>query len=155
LQQDDGRIVVVAYSTSVAANGVKTPVILRYTSTGQLDTTYGASGVTVVQLGPQDYTPVGASLDTRGGVYGLAVAVTNVSFFLFRLNDQGVPDAQFGAAGKVYFSADTFSTSTPRYRAPILSLFAMTATADGGIALAGYHDYMQFTNCCYLYRGLV
>ena len=162
LVRSDGRIVVVANTRP--NGGVARPAVIRYSSTGPLDQGFGVGGYTEFVLGAQDYFAVAAAQDGLGRIYILAQGPQvqdgsntggPTDYRLLRVDDTGALDAGFGNGGMVQFKASDYSTSNPLYHLPVLLLQGLVATSDGGVAVAGTYDYQQFTNCCYLARGLV
>jgi uncharacterized delta-60 repeat protein len=160
--RSDGRIVVVANTRP--NGGVARPAVIRYSSTGPLDQGFGVGGYAEFVLGAQDYFAVAAAQDALGRIYILAQGPQVLDgsntggptdYRLLRVDDAGALDAGFGNGGMVQFKASDYSTSNPLYHLPVLLLQGLVATSDGGVAVAGTYDYQQFTNCCYLARGLV
>jgi len=97
--QPDGKIVLIGQG----ANG-EAILVQRYTTSGQLDTTFGTSGTTFVQ-GTADEKGTSIAVQPDGKIVGLGSdfeqlgAPYRSSFLLFRLNADGSPDTSFGLAG--------------------------------------------------------
>jgi uncharacterized delta-60 repeat protein len=113
--QSDGKIVVVgrAEDPSVTAPTRTTAsdlVFFRLTTTGQLDTTFGTQGKTVVSLGntPDDQV-WGLDIDAQNRVYAFAsgqtsdTTRTDADRYVVRLTDGGVLDTTFATTGKATF----------------------------------------------------
>lgn len=125
--QPDGKILV----AGVAFNGFNNDfIVVRFQSTGSLDTAFGTSGVAWIDVdGGHDFgQAMGLQLDGRIVVAGYArVGVTN-DFALARLESDGSADTSFGAGGV---------TTTP-ILADNDEARALTIQPNGKIVVAGY-----------------
>jgi uncharacterized delta-60 repeat protein len=113
--QSDGKIVVVgrAEDPTATAPTLTTPsdlVFFRLTTTGQLDTTFGTQGKTVVSLGDTPDDQVWSlDIDAQNRVYAFGsgqtsdTSRTDADRYVVRLTDAGIVDTTFGTAGKATF----------------------------------------------------
>jgi uncharacterized delta-60 repeat protein len=102
LVQPDGRVVVVG--DTAASGAPKDAFIARYTSDGQVDTSFGGGdGVTVFNFGGTDdiATCVARQSDGKLVVAGLTGDTAQLDFFVARFNTNGTLDTSFSADGKV------------------------------------------------------
>jgi len=99
-EQANGGIVVV--STFSEPTTAQTAIgLLRYTSTGQPDATFGANGRTVTTFpGGVNVTPIGFAQQSDGA-FVVAVQVVPGDMGLARFTANGVLDTTFGIAGTV------------------------------------------------------
>ena len=102
-EQSDGDIVAVAQVDFV--NNVGTGIgLVRYTSTGELDTTFGTNGITVTTFAGIAFDPFGFAVQTNGDFLVGGVATTKSGrneFGLARYSSNGVLDTTFGTGGLV------------------------------------------------------
>ncbi len=92
--QDDGKIVVVAHSSS------KEPTIMRYNSNGSLDTSFDDDG--------KIETNNGYSVAVQSDGKILVGSRSNSNYLLMRYNENGSLDTSFDGDGKVeYYSANS------------------------------------------------
>jgi uncharacterized delta-60 repeat protein len=100
-EQSDGDIVAVAQVDFV--NNVGTGIgLVRYTSTGELDTTFGTNGITVTTFAGIAFDPFGFAVQTNGDFLVGGVAITKSGrneFGLARYSSNGVLDTTFGTGG--------------------------------------------------------
>jgi uncharacterized delta-60 repeat protein len=146
--QTDGKIVVCGYSSVVNGNGHM--IVLRYTTSGNLDSTFANVGfvTTVVGISESVYT-MGIQTDGKIVVGGnLVVNVPfngNHDFMLLRYNPDGSLDNTFGNAGIAIDHTDSSSLG-----------FAMAIEPDGKILLGGRTDLgnaSDFLLSCWLPDG--
>ena len=102
-EQSEGDIVAVAKVNLV--NNVGTGIgLVRYTSAGELDTTFGTNGITVTTFAGIAFDPFGFAVQKNGDILVGGVATTNSGrneFGLARYTANGVVDMTFGTAGLV------------------------------------------------------
>ena len=102
-EQSNGDIVAVAQVDFV--NNVGTGIgLVRYTSTGELDTTFGTNGITVTTFAGIAFDPFGFAVQTNGDFLVGGVAITKSGrneFGLARYSSNGVLDTTFGTGGLV------------------------------------------------------
>jgi uncharacterized delta-60 repeat protein len=102
-EQSSGDIVTVAQVNFV--NQVGTGIgLVRYTSTGELDTTFGANGITLTTFAGIAFDPFGFAVQTNGD-FLVGGVVTNKAglhgFGLTRYTSNGILDTTFGTNGLV------------------------------------------------------
>lgn len=99
--QGDGKIVV----AGVTAIDEPTPsydvVVLRYSTDGTLDPTFGTGGAEKIPVGGSASVG-GLAIDQKGRI--LVDGAEGGNGFVIRLTDAGVPDASFGGTGTVFLS---------------------------------------------------
>ena len=126
LLQPDGKIVMVGRTKAGTSCRIS---IVRYNSTGTVDSTFGASGVASVTL--RDCTgPVGSVIRQSDGklvVAAESLGAYRKNFSVVRLNSNGTADTSFGASG---IRSVDMGTSYEWVE-------AMTLQADGKVLLAG------------------
>lgn len=121
LVQADGKIIVTgSYNNDLA--------LVRYSSEGILDTSFGSSGISVLDLGVVDEASTAYEL-ADGKL--LVAGVTQDKFMLLRLNADGTLDTSF-ASGAGYVTTDVGATSH--------GFAKMAVLPDGHIILAGQAD---------------
>jgi len=102
-EQSNGDIVAVAQVNFV--NNVGTGIgLVRYTSAGQLDTTFGTNGITVTAFADIAFDPFGFAVHKNGDILVAGVATTKSGrneFGLARYTSDGVLDTTFGTKGLV------------------------------------------------------
>jgi uncharacterized delta-60 repeat protein len=102
IQQSTGDIV--AFGAGPTLNSIG---LLRYTPSGQLDTTFGANGVTITSINSYAFTEVGMAVQPNNDVIVLNAVITltgeNV-IVLVRYTPDGALDTTFGNAGIVQTS---------------------------------------------------
>jgi uncharacterized delta-60 repeat protein len=102
-EQSNGDIVAVAQVDFV--NNVGTGIgLVRYTSAGELDTTFGTNGITVTTFAGIAFDPFGFAVQTNGDFLVGGVAITKSGrneFGLARYSSNGVLDTTFGTGGLV------------------------------------------------------
>jgi uncharacterized delta-60 repeat protein len=102
-EQSNGDIVAVAQVNFV--NNVGTGIgLVRYTSAGELDTTFGTNGITVTTFAGIAFDPFGFAVHKNGDILVAGVATTKSGrneFGLARYTATGVLDTTFGTNGLV------------------------------------------------------
>ena len=132
--QTDGKIVVAGSSANgVNANGnIADVALLRYTTTGALDTTFDTDGILTTPFGVgDDYADaLGIQTDGKIVIAGSSDNGSSFDFALARYNTNGALDTTFGTAGKVItdFTANFDQAN------------ALTIQTGGKIVVAGYSD---------------
>ncbi|HUD65626.1 MAG TPA: hypothetical protein VMQ17_13645 [Candidatus Sulfotelmatobacter sp.] len=110
-EQSNGDIVAVAQVNLV--NNVGTGIgLVRYTSAGELDTTFGTNGITVSTFAGIAFDPFGFAVQKSGGILIGGVATTKSGlnkFGLARYTSNGVLDTTFGTNGLVITKVGTRS----------------------------------------------
>jgi uncharacterized delta-60 repeat protein len=110
-EQSNGGIVTVAQVNFV--NKVGTGIgLVRYTSAGELDTTFGTNGITLTTFTGIAFDPIGFAVQTNGDflVGGVVTNKTGLSGFgLARYTSNGILDTTFGANGLVATKVGTRS----------------------------------------------
>jgi uncharacterized delta-60 repeat protein len=110
-EQSNGGIVTVAQINFV--NKVGTGIgLVRYTSAGELDTTFGTNGITLTTFTGIAFDPIGFAVQTNGDflVGGVVTNKTGLSGFgLARYTSNGILDTTFGANGLVATKVGTRS----------------------------------------------
>jgi uncharacterized delta-60 repeat protein len=127
LLQPDGKLLAVGGANSKIG-------LARYTSSGDLDTTFGNGGTAVVNLsdGYPSATPRGAALLSNGQflVAGAIGELTGGAFVLARFNSNGSLDTSFGSNGYV----------TQQFGWANAEASAIVVQGNGQIVLAGFVD---------------
>jgi uncharacterized delta-60 repeat protein len=110
-EQSNGDIVAVAQVNFV--NNVGTGIgLVRYTSAGELDTTFGTNGMTVTTFAGIAFDPFGFAVQKNGDILVGGVATTRSGlhkFGLARYTSNGVLDTTFGTNGLVITKVGTRS----------------------------------------------
>jgi uncharacterized delta-60 repeat protein len=102
-EQSNGNIVAVAQVNFVnnAGTGIG---LARYTSAGELDTTFGTNGITVTTFAGISFDPFGFAVQKNGGILigGVATTTSGLNKFgMARYTSNGVLDTTFGTNGLV------------------------------------------------------
>ncbi len=141
--QADGKIVVTGSSGQGQAldDGLEPSllVVARYTSDGKLDSTFGAAGVVLTNLGVTDDVNnhgTGVAVQSNGQIVvcasladGFGGGVNNGNFIVVRFNSSGALDSAFGSHGvAMAHLGDNSGASTP---------FSLAVQLDGKIVVAG------------------
>jgi len=122
LPQSGGKIVTVDSSWYGSSSP---PNLVRYTSAGKLDTTFGIGGI--VQTGIVGARATCATMDSQGKILVLGGAAW-ANFLLVRFNSDGSRDTTFGQDGMVITNFGLYQTS-------------LALDADGSIVVCGnVHD---------------
>jgi len=121
--QPDGKIVMTGFSN----NGSNADfALVRYTSSGALDPTFGSGGKVITPVGSGDDSGEAVALQSDGKI--VVAGYSNGDFALVRYTSSGVPDNTFGSGGKVTTSIGTGSDAGG----------AVVIQSDGKIVVAGY-----------------
>jgi uncharacterized delta-60 repeat protein len=133
--QSDGKIVAAGYSRIGSTHDF---ALVRYTTSGALDPTFGEAGVVTTAIGSGDDAAAGVAIQTDVKIVaaGYASNRTNDDFALVRYTSAGVLDGAFGTGGKV---TTPIGSSTDE-------AFAVAIQSDGkivaaGIAIASGYDF--------------
>jgi uncharacterized delta-60 repeat protein len=135
LAMDGARVV--AAGTVASKAGVTSVAVLRYLSSGRLDTTFGGTGEVVTHLGgPKSYNGVaGVAVDSTGRILILMNAGVRTNHpVLLRYLPDGTLDPGFGTGGKVRLPPG------PYYGQSLVWL------PDGRIVLAGIRNAISQTD---------
>jgi len=129
-EQANGDIVAVAQVDFVDGGGTGIGLV-RYTSTGALDTTFGTNGITLTTFAGIAFDPFGFAVQTNGDLLVGGVA-TNKSglngFGLARYTSNGVLDTTFGTNGLVATKVGTRSDAPS----------ALLVQPNGQIVMGGF-----------------
>jgi len=93
--QTDGKILVGIEAISSGSNNI--PEIVRLTSTGQLDTTFGGSGVIGLPIGTN--VPSALAVQPDGRIVGVVEPFGGTAAYVFRLLPDGSIDTSFSGQG--------------------------------------------------------
>ena len=131
-EQANGDIVAVAQVDFVqgAATGIG---LVRYTSTGALDTTFGTNGITNTIFAGFTFTPFGFAVQKNGDILVAGEAISSagtgrIEFGLARYTANGILDATFGKGG--------LATTLVGTRVDVPT--AMLLQPNGKIVMAGF-----------------
>lgn len=123
--QPDGKIVAAGY----ASNGSNDDfALVRYTTNGSLDTSFGAGGGAITPIGSGDDVATALALQPDGKIVAAGYSFNggNENFAVVRYNAAGSPDATFGTNGKVTTDISGDDRAT-----------AVAVQPDGKIVVAG------------------
>jgi uncharacterized delta-60 repeat protein len=129
-EQSNGEIVAVA-QVDFVDNGGTGIGLVRYTSTGTLDNTFGTDGITDTIFAGFTFNPFGFAVQTNGDILVAGEAINSAGRILFglaRYTSNGILDASFGNGGLVTTLVGT------RVDVPT----AMLLQPNGKIAMAGF-----------------
>lgn len=128
--QSDGKILVAGTTYTGTNDDV---AVVRYSTVGALDTTFGTGGKVVTPVGAGNDSGEGIALQSDGKILvaGSCVVGTIFYFGLVRYNTNGVLDTTFGTGGKV---------TTP-FGAEHAVGEGMSVQADGKILVGGSYTY--------------
>jgi uncharacterized delta-60 repeat protein len=129
-EQSNGDIVAVA-QVDFVDNGGTGIGLVRYTSTGALDTTFGTNGITNTTFAGFTFTPFGFAVQTNGDILVAGEAISSagrIEFGLARYTSNGILDATFGNGGLVTTVLGT-RTDVPT---------TMLLQPNGKIVMAGF-----------------
>jgi len=102
-EQSNGDIVAVA-QVDFVDNGGTGIGLVRYTSTGALDTTFGTNGITNTTFAGFTFNPFGFAVQKNGDILIAGEAISSagrIEFGLARYTSNGILDATFGNGGLV------------------------------------------------------
>lgn len=99
--QSDGNIVVVGKTTN--ANGDRDVLLVRYSTSGELDTTFGTNGIVTTDIAGGDEEALGVVLQSDGKivVVGWGTGTSDRDFLVLRYRSNGTLDATFSDDGMV------------------------------------------------------
>ena len=122
----DGKIVLGGYASNGSNNDL---ALLKFTSTGALDTAFGSAGIVMTDFGGTQDSVNAMLLQSDGKIVAAGSTGTGLTnqFALARYNSNGSLDSSFGTAGKV---TTAFGSSSDIAYAAILQ-------GDGKIVVAG------------------
>jgi uncharacterized delta-60 repeat protein len=131
-EQSNGDIVVLAQTNFVDDFGTGVGLV-RFTSSGVLDTTFGTDGTTVTTFPDIAFDPFGFAVQTNGDIL-VGGVITNsaglVEYGLARYTSNGVLDTTFGSGGLVTTAVGS------RPDAPS----ALLLQPNGQIVMGGFED---------------
>ena len=134
--QNDGKIVVAGFSYSSSA-GKEDMVLVRYTTTGALDTNFGTGGKVVTPVGSsEDWArSVAVQSDEKIVIAGSTrIASGNRDFAVVRYTSTGALDPDFGSGGIVTTPLGIYNDIGS----------CMVVQSDGKIVVAGSHGVSLF-----------
>jgi uncharacterized delta-60 repeat protein len=133
--QADGKIVATGFSSGGPSFGI---VVVRYTSTGALDTTFDADGIAGTFTGTGNAFAYSVKVQADGKILvgGSADTGSKFDFVLIRYNDDGTLDTSFDSDGIVTTSIGT-DADTGR---------SVAIQNDGKLVLAGFTQSSSNTN---------
>ena len=129
--QADGKIVAAGVSDTKGGEGF---ALVRYTSSGKLDATFGHDGKVLTTFGAEsDEEAHGVAVQKDGKIVvaGISNAIDEDDFALVRYTTSGKLDTSFGKGGKVLTTIGTNSDDGAE---------AVAVQADGKIVVVGYSD---------------
>jgi len=140
--QPDGKIVVAGERGSVEG-----PAVIRYSSSGMLDTTFGQAGIAKGATATEPYDLENMALLPDGkimlGGYQIgAPDVTTSSWVAVRLNANGQIDMTFGNAGVVKMKAGPVAEGWPQAEGPGLAVLPDGSVVAAGSTYAGIYEKM-------------
>lgn len=136
-EQSNGDIVAVAQVNFVQGGGTGIGLV-RYTSTGALDTTFGTNGITNTVFTGFTFTPFGFAVQKNGDILVAGEAISSagrIEFGLARYTSNGILDATFGNGGLV--------TTLVGVRVNVPT--AMLLQPNGEIVMAGFEVAQEGT----------
>lgn len=135
LVQPDGKILVGGDSNLGSSSTGKDFALVRYTSAGQLDTSWNSTGIVLTAVRPNSAgdSIYALALQTIGGEARVVAAGGEGDFTVVRYTPSGALDATFAGDGTV---ANVFGSTFGAAR-------SIAITASGRIAIAGHaqHDF--------------
>ena len=139
--QADGKILAGGYASDGSQNDF---MLLRYTSAGVLDTTFGTAGVTVLDLQGGVNDPMeGIAIQADGKILAVGSTQTaDIDFALVRFTSSGALDTSFGSGGKIILDIKGLSLNDWGKSVTVLS--------DGGILAAATCGTSTYTNTAVL-----
>lgn len=122
---DDGSFVAVGDGRDGSS---RVGVVRKYTSEGDLDTSFGDAGTRIVDAGSSDDAAWGVEVDSTGRIYvaGEAENGTDTDLLLARLTPEGDPDGTFVSGGIVTHDLGASETA-----------WDIALAANGDILVAG------------------
>jgi uncharacterized delta-60 repeat protein len=130
--QNDGKIIVVGAIT-IYAGIINDFIVRRYLTNGQLDPSFGVSGIVQIDFSTNIDQAFSVTLQTDGKILvaGNADNGTNWDFGVVRLNSNGSRDSTFGSNGIVTTDFHPGVTGSDEYVGSIV------VQKDGKIVIAG------------------
>jgi len=113
-------------------------LLLRYTSSGSLDSTFGSSGVVTVNLGTSTDAGYEAAIATDGKI--VVAGATNIDVAVLRFLNDGSLDPSFGTGGSV----------TTDFGGGADTGISLALQSDGKILITGWRDTWQVVIARYL-----
>jgi uncharacterized delta-60 repeat protein len=96
-----GGNIIVAGGAKIGAGGSYNSVLLRYTSLGVLDTTFGVNGVASRSFGAGDDSAISVHPLSSGKLMVVASSSSPAAIYIARYNENGTIDTTFGTSGVV------------------------------------------------------
>lgn len=130
LLQSDGKIIAVGFSDKNGKNINYDFVLIRYTTNGSLDTSFGSSGVVFTDFSGAIDQAFAGTLQPNGKIIavGLATISGTTNFGIARYNTDGSLDTSFGTGGKV----------TTNFGGTAAQARAVSIESDGKILVSGF-----------------
>jgi len=137
----DGGYVIGGYTTAFGSSSSE-GIVLKIKNNGELDSSFGVNGISVVQPADQLSFNVEDGLVTKDGGIVLVGGLTSQYpiIFLVKLNSEGDIDTSFGENGNVVIQ--TFFTIYPSY----VTSQSISEDRDGSLIIAGSEGYMTELN---------
>lgn len=124
IQLSDGKILVGGYAT---ANGLDY-LLLKYLPTGQLDTSFGTNGISIIELGTSLSRIKRIALQSDGKIIAAGRSGSSIAYAtVARINPDGTLDTTFGTGGKTIRIAGTES-----------DIYSLTVLPNNKIIVVGY-----------------
>lgn len=127
--QSNGSIVAVGTAQAGSASQL---AIARYTSTGQLDTTFGTNGITLTSVSGSIFASLNSvALQSNGSIVaaGINQLINSSNFIVVRYTSNGILDTAFNTTGIVQTTVGTYAGAN-----------ALLIQNDGNIVVTGYSD---------------
>ncbi len=129
--QDDGKIMVVASTSTFQATSIET-LVFRLKKTGELDSTFGNNGIVLLnpfnRTGPTDLVISGNNKIFVSGTGEDPNLIPSFYNSVIKLNSNGTLDSTFGSHGTTFFNS---SSSGDSYGGPI------TLSGNGKLLVGG------------------
>jgi len=137
--QSDGKIV-------LCGRGSGDVVVMRFTTTGAQDATFGSGGIVQTDLGGSEEAN-GVAIQSSGKIVVAGSSNNYSGFLVARYKSNGVLDSTFGTNGKVITNIGTSYDNA----------YAVAIQADGKILVVGYgtYTYSQFALARYDTTGAI
>ncbi len=140
--QPDGKIVVAGYVNNGGNDDI---VVMRFTTGGSLDASFGNSGIVQTNFGGNEES-YGVALQADGKIVVVGSNYNN-GFLVVRYKSNGVIDSTFGTNGKVLTTVGTGYSNA----------YCVGIQADKKIVVAGYatYTYSEFAVVRYDTAGVI
>jgi uncharacterized delta-60 repeat protein len=127
--QEDGKILAAGYSQNDAYNYI--PVVLRFSATGVLDSSFGTSGVATLPVTENDNDFSAVSVQSDGKILAAGHISNGLSWFsllIARFDTNGILDPGYGTGGIVNMNLNNVDDE----------FYDLGLTADDEAVLAGF-----------------